>query len=147
MCDAETKALIVYDAVLLGEEAAATKHGISSRTVRRYKAESATNPELSELVQEKRRVISESLTESARETTRKLLAWMGESSELLDKNDRLNLYTITGAAKIAAEIATGLTFIDARTSQQTASTGAQSGANDDSADLLPNKPEPEPEPA
>lgn len=101
--DAEFVAQVVSDAVTLGIEAAAEKHRISARTVRRYRdrASSDVSPDLSARVREKR-------ADTARASQEKTLALL----DFLETCMRTaaskasadgKLYEVAGAYKIVSD--------------------------------------------
>jgi len=101
--DSDFVAQVVADSVLLGTDAAAAKHGISARSVRRYRerADSGRSPELTASVQEKKA----DLVARSREKTLALIDFldgcMREAAPIAAKLGKL--YEVAGAYKIASD--------------------------------------------
>ena len=93
----ERKSRILADADLLGDEAAAAKHGISTRTLRRYRKEAEPEhcPPLAEVVLVKRQALSAHWLEEAKKARMEALA---RGLELARGSD--NLRDVTGFLKI-----------------------------------------------
>lgn len=91
----EQIANIVTDADVMGEEAAAKKHRMSARQVRRYRKMSETRPDVSERVQSKRIELSKGWLEEAKKARMEALE---RGLELARKSD--NLRDVTGFLKI-----------------------------------------------
>jgi hypothetical protein len=86
---------VVIDAEHLGDEAAAKKHGVSTKTVQRYRAATRTDTKLSEAVQAEKLAMMGTWREQLREARQKLLGRVME----LSAEDK-NLFHVSGALKI-----------------------------------------------
>lgn len=97
--DPDAVARAIVDATVIGDAAAAEKHGVSVRTIGKYRATLRENPEgeLAELVQVKRKALSERWLRSTADARDKLLA---KVLTLVDVADVDQLRDVVGALKI-----------------------------------------------
>lgn len=89
---------VLSDAVAMGDEAAAAKWKISTKTVERYRKRAAEQPELSADVRENHRRIEKTLSQMRVEFMRDALASM------LTKLEGATLYEVAGAMKIVGDL-------------------------------------------
>jgi transposase-like protein len=91
----EEKSRILADAETLGDDAAAAKHGVSTRQLRRYRKDAETCPEVAAAVHEKRIQLSAGWLEDAKKARMEAL---GLGLNLARKSE--NLRDVTGFLKI-----------------------------------------------
>lgn len=104
--DHERVALVLADALVLGDRPAARKWGISERTVRRYRAQSATDPALAASVREKNEGIRHDLA-----TLR--VAFLREAIDAMRaKLKDGSLHEVAGAVKIVGELHQTASVVD-----------------------------------
>lgn len=96
--DAEFVALVLADAAMIGDEAAATRHGVSVRTVERYRSKAKDDEALAASVGEKKAAYRTSLRDELIETTR---AGLTRMRTLLETET--DLHKAAGAVKIASD--------------------------------------------
>jgi hypothetical protein len=98
MTDHESMALVLADALVLGDKSAARKWSISIRSVQRYRAIARATPALAALVAEKNAEVSHDLA-----TLR--VAFLRDALEALrEKLPTGSLYEVAGAIKIVGEL-------------------------------------------
>ena len=99
MLDAERIAQVIIDAAALGDDVAGAKHGLSTRTLRRYRERLVTEPdgEVASLVQVKRKALSERWLVATAEARDRLLA---KVLTLAENADTEQLRDVVGALKI-----------------------------------------------
>lgn len=96
--DPDRAALILADANVLGDAAAATKWKVSLRTVARYRARASAEPGLAQLVREKQ-------TEDARTLSELRVAYMRDALEAMrGKLESASLFEVAGSIKIVGEL-------------------------------------------
>lgn len=96
--DPQFVALVLADAAVIGDEAAAKRHNMTTRTVERYRAKAATDTALSGIVGEKKAEYRTSLRDELVATTRAGLARMRALLEI-----ETDLHKAAGAVKIASD--------------------------------------------
>jgi len=96
--DPDRAALILVDAMALGDRSASRKWGVSTRTVERYRARMSSDPALADLVREKKRGTERELAEMR-------IAFMREALSVLSEKIRsANVRSVAGALKIVGEL-------------------------------------------
>lgn len=94
------------------------RHGITDRTLRRYRERFGTDPRLTELVQQKRAVVNKAWANDLPSSIDKAIAFLGRAAEHANTGDPDAIHAIAGAAKILSEIQQVGRVIDARLAQQ-----------------------------
>lgn len=96
--DPHRAALVLADAMALGDKPTARKWAISTRTVERYRERAKSDKGLAELVAEKRRAVERDLAELR-------VIFMREAiDQLRAKMPKANVRAIAGALKIVGEL-------------------------------------------
>ena len=93
----EIVAAVLADAALIGDKAAAKKHGISERTIGRYRKDSVQTPDVSERVREKIEAVTDDWLAETQRVRMKLLARV----EILGETSK-NLHEVAGAFDVPA---------------------------------------------
>ena len=112
-------ARLLVDAASQGDALAAAKHGVSPRTVRRYRAfaENGTGREallLTQIVQEKRNLVDADFSDSLRTAIHELLGFLSRSAVSLDPSNPAATRVVAGALKMATNSYERILLMDAR---------------------------------
>lgn len=97
----ERAALILVDAITLGDRTAADRHQVSEKSIQRYRARLLTDPSLSAIVQEKGREAEHGWHFARARFLRKTLQKL---EELVDKATADNFEHVISALKAAGEL-------------------------------------------
>jgi len=107
--DTDKAATILADALVMGDEAAAKRNGVTSRTIRKYRALLPSDPALSAAFRLKKSALDEARDEERlewdRERRRFLRASIAKLEELVAKaNSVEHIHPVAGAVKIVGEL-------------------------------------------
>lgn len=94
---------VVLDAVFSSDQEVADKYRISPRTVRNYRKAIQDQPELAALFLHKKALREQAWANEIPQAVRAGLEWLGKSIPSLSPSAE-NVYAVTGAVKILAEI-------------------------------------------
>jgi hypothetical protein len=112
-------ARLLVDAAVIGDEAAAAKHGIHLRSVRRYRAlaERGEGREallLANLVQEKRQLADTDFSVSLKTAIHELLGFLSRAAVAMDPTNPHAMRVAAGALKMASMSYERFLMLDAR---------------------------------
>lgn len=94
---------VVLDAVFSSDQEVADKYRISPRTVRNYRKAVQEQPELAALFLHKKSLREQAWAHEIPQAVKAGLEWLGKSIPTLEPSPE-NVYAVTGAVKILAEI-------------------------------------------
>lgn len=114
-----TVARLLVDAAICGEAEAAAKHGVSIRSVYRYRAlaergEGREALMLAQLVKEKQRLVDVDFRDSLTVAIHELLGFLARSATSLNPADPHAVRAAAGALKMAADRFERFALLDAR---------------------------------
>lgn len=110
----DKKAQAIVDAVYFGDTESAKRHGISTKSIQRWRQEIPNCPSLSGIVQEKLRKRDESWAEEIPAALNAGIAWLKDAFMQARKNDPGAIKAVTEAMAVLAEIAMTREVINAR---------------------------------
>lgn len=94
---------IVLESRHLGLKGAAQKHGLPSETIRRWRGEVRTDPEMNKIYSQKRWQYNNDFAAATAETIRAQLDYLKRAAELADPEDKAMVRAIAGAMKMSGE--------------------------------------------
>ena len=100
--NSERAAMILADASVMGDAAAAAKWDVSDKTVRNYRARASNNPDFAALYRKKQLSISSAWSEDAGRFLGKALAKLEKLVEQAD--DPKYIHDVAGAIKVVGEL-------------------------------------------
>jgi hypothetical protein len=112
--DPEEIARTLVDAVLEGDEVAAKKHKLSTRSVWRYRARSRKDSRLAELVRAKLELKEKDWAQDLPGAIGAAIEFLRRASEDADHKDPQVIYSIAGALKILTDVTMSRRVLDAR---------------------------------
>jgi hypothetical protein len=112
--DNDKIARIVLDAKLLGDESAAKRHDVSTKTVGRYKQLVEADSKLSDLVCEKLKLVEGDWGIGLASAIRGQIEFLNRAATCADASDPHAVHAIAGALKILADVALTSRMLDAR---------------------------------
>lgn len=112
-------ARLLVDAAVIGDADAAAKHGVSTRSVSRYRAlaERGTGREallLASLVKEKQKLVDTDFRDSLSTAIHELLGFLSRAATKLDASSPQAVRAAAGALKMAADRFERFAMLDAR---------------------------------
>jgi len=110
----ETRAQIIVEADCGNDKVTAARHGISLRSLQRYRKESQENDALSRIVARKRELIEANWAEELPTAIRAGIDYIKTACMEAKNTDPLMVRAIVGAVKILTEVAITKDVIDAR---------------------------------
>jgi hypothetical protein len=119
----EFAALVIVDAMVLGDRKAAEIHGVSPRTVKRYRNRFKTDPKLTQLVTHLRQTILQPKKPRLEDAIASTIEWIEDAPKHLDRDNPDHLEVITRAFKTLSEINLANRMIDARLAALPGQTG------------------------
>lgn len=111
--DLERKAQVIVEAVTLGNKAASQRNSLSERTVRRYIREVEKNPELSRIVQTKKRLVEENWVAQIDGAILAGINYLERSSLELPVTPE-GTHAVAGAIKLLSEVKIRHQLVDIR---------------------------------
>jgi len=120
----EFAALVLVDAMVLGDQKAAEIHGVSARTVKRYRKRFKSDPKLTQLVTYLRQTILQPKRPALEDAIASTIEWIEDAPKHLDRDNPEHLVVITQAFKTLSEIHLANRMIDARLAALPGQTGA-----------------------
>jgi hypothetical protein len=110
-------ALVIYDALILGDSFVVEKYGVNRRTVQRYRKRFKTDSILSQKVAELRKAIQEPYKPTAKDAMDAAIGFIQDAPKHLDPSKVGDILAIAQAYKTIGEIELAGKIIDARLAQ------------------------------
>lgn len=98
MTDSDFRVRILCDALTFGDRATVKRHGISVRTLQRYRAKMATDPAMACAVAEKAKALDAAWLETGKRARLRFIARMEELAET-----ETDLHKVSGAFKLLSD--------------------------------------------
>lgn len=114
----ERKATVLVDALYKGDKAAAAKHGVSERSVRRWRVDLEEGTTLSSIVQKKLLERDKSWAEEIPAALNACIGYIREAAQTVNKRDPDAIEAVTKAAATLSEIDITRGIINARLAGQ-----------------------------
>ena len=92
---------VIVDALLLGDDQAAARHNVATRTVKRYRARMRTDAALAQVVSAKKARVEQDWTDARRRFLRRAIAKL---EQLIDGAKPEQIREVAGAIKIVGEL-------------------------------------------
>lgn len=107
-------ARIVLDAVVMGDRPACEKHGISLRTLQRYRTKLEDDAELSQVVAQKKEMQDEAWANEIPSAIAACINYLKDSAAACVPGNPDAIHAVSGALKIMTEVELTRKLIDAR---------------------------------
>lgn len=117
--DYDKVARVIADAAIFGDAEAASKNGVSIRSVRNYRSRLETDPQLAMLAQLKRQQQDQAWAHEIPSMISAGIHFLKRATQELNPKDPLCVHAVAGALKIVSEIELSKRMIDARLNQET----------------------------
>jgi hypothetical protein len=112
--DKELAATVILEACYTTDEKAAARHGVSIRSLQRWRRRFASDPVLAGIVATKKKALDQTWAEEMPVALRKAIRFIGEACDVADKRNPAVISAIAGALKVLAEALYTGRVIDAR---------------------------------
>lgn len=110
----ELAAQILAEAAVLGDHDTVRRHGISLRTLQRYRQRLAKDPKLAESVARKKAVLEREWATELAPAIRQTILFLRRAAQEADPRDPHAIHAVAGALKILADVAMTQKVLDAR---------------------------------
>jgi hypothetical protein len=110
----ELAATVILEACYTTDEKASAKHGVSIRSLQRWRRQLASDPVLAGFVATKKKALDERWAEEMPVALRKAARFIGDACEVADIRNPAVISAIAGAVKVLAEVIYTGRVIDAR---------------------------------
>ena len=126
----ERVALILAEAVVAGDDVTAKKHGVSKRSIRRWRKDLESNAPLAEETRAKKELVEGDWANALPSAIQKSIAFLEKAADQCDATDPEAVHAIAGSMKLLTEVAMSRRLIDARLSKQAGQPGASNRPGD-----------------
>lgn len=116
--DRDKAARILCDAVVMGDRAACDKHEISLRSLQRYRQKLDGDPELSQVVAQKREIQDKAWGDEIPAAIASCITYLKGAAQACKSDDPDAVHAVAGALKILSEVSMTKQVIDARLAGQ-----------------------------
>ena len=114
----ERAATVLVDAAYMGDKGAAKKHGVTTRTIRRWRERLDTDVYLSSFVREKKILVDQGWASELPSAIRAAIRFVRESAKESKLGDPRATDSVASALEILAEVALTKEILDARLAGQ-----------------------------
>lgn len=125
--DRENAARIIAEAMVLGDKGASEKHGVSTRTIKRWRAALKNDPVLAQHISDKKAIVEADWAAKLPGALGICVEWIATNVPHLGRTPE-SLHAIAGAMKLLAETGLQKQLLDARLARQAGSAGAPNGS-------------------
>jgi hypothetical protein len=116
--DLAVAARILVDAAMLGDEAAAKRHNVSTKTVSRYRALAATDDNLSKVVGQASKLASREWASDLGAAIKGQIGFLKRAAQEADPKSPAAVHAVADALEILADVALTSEMLDARLAEQ-----------------------------
>lgn len=120
-------AKLLVEAATLGDKATAKKHGVSLRTLQRWRKQLEGDSALSQAVASKKAKVEEGWADEIPGALRAAIAFLTKAAEQADPKDPAAIHSVAGAMKLLSETSATWKVLDARLARQNRSAGSEAG--------------------
>ncbi|MBX6354556.1 MAG: helix-turn-helix domain-containing protein [Micromonosporaceae bacterium] len=110
----ERAAVVLAEAALTTDSVAAERHGVSVRTVQRWRAQLDRDPDLAAIVAVKKADLERAWVGAATESLRRAAEFLGRAAEEMSPTNPEHVHAVAGAFKLLSEALLARDVIDAR---------------------------------